>query len=511
MSNLLSDSSRVILEKLLDGVSDEERTDALAQLATVPDGDKAGICTLLVTRLPKELDVGKRCWSVSALAAINLAGAGDCIAARIDPNQEESEWVRYWAVIGLARMQAGDLKTRLEAALNDPTELVKAVALRLLIENGFEDYIDQLIDMLRQDDNWLARIAACKVLRSSAGHRSLATWIEGKFIPLLAERLTDRYELLDIRFQAALALGDMQHNWQDAIKALRRALDEYLPDWVRRGCVDALRHINRRETKDALLFVLQDKDAEIRVRAANALGQALGTPDAISFVVENLLQQDQLSKEYIDALRQIDNSVAANVLSDRLLHPDPQISTRAAQALALLGGEEAIRTLQAQRTKALDKYTELLGQADTQIMGQFNGLMKRAEMAFSVSMWMHGTIFCIGVVTLLASLYIALGQGTPAFERYIGLGTAAGSLGTLLLLFYQDPLKKIRDSVNGLVKVNVVFLGYVRQINQIDATFKQLFLASAGFGTGQMKETVLQIQASVKQTMEDVKVYLVAG
>ena len=94
------------------------------------------------------------------------------------------------------------------------------------------------------------------------------------------------------------------------------------------------------------------------------------------------------------------------------------------------------------------------------------------------------------------------------FQRFVGVGTAIGSLGTLLWLFYKDPLKNIRGSVTSLVKVSVVFLGYVRQINQTDATFKQLFLASAGFGVDQMKQTVEQIQDSVSKTMEEIKAYL---
>jgi hypothetical protein len=191
-----------------------------------------------------------------------------------------------------------------------------------------------------------------------------------------------------------------------------------------------------------------------------------------------------------------------------LLHPDPKIAEWASRALARLGGEEAVRTLQAQRTKALETYTKLLSDADKQIMGQFNRLMGRAQQGFLMSMWMHGIIFGIGVVVLVVSLYVALSQGFETFERYVGVGAAVGSLGTLLLMFYTGPLRNIRQSVTDLVEVNVVFLGYVRQINQIDATFKQLFLASSGFGVKQMKQTVEQIQDSVKNTMQEVKAYL---
>ncbi len=77
-------------------------------------------------------------------------------------------------------------------------------------------------------------------------------------------------------------------------------------------------------------------------------------------------------------------------------------------------------------------------------------------------------------------------------------------------MFHQTGrLQNLGHSVNNLVKVNVVFLGFVRQINQIDATFKQMFLSISGFGPDQMEQTVSQIQQSVEQTLEKVKAYLV--
>ncbi len=502
----LSEESQALVDKLLDGDT-AERKEVLAVLPTL--SDKESVAAFLAKHLPKEPDGWARAWSISALAAINAPGTVDNVAAHLDPDTEEFEWARYWSAIGLAKMQPPDLQDHLVQGLNDPHTLVRAIALRLLIENGFEDgYVEQLSAMAFKSPDWYARWVACKVIRRDAGHQPFRERVEKKFIPVLVNRLHDDHELMDVRYEAALALGDMVHEWREAIEALSGALRKDQSDWVRRSCVDALTQIGKAETRDALLPALQDRDAEIRVRAANALKGTLGASEAVSFIVEEALRQDEPPAEYFDALRQIDSKEAANVLADHLLHPDPKIATRASQALTKLGGEEAVRTLQAQRTKALDKYTELLGTADAQVMGQFNRLMVQAQRGFLMSMSMHGVIFGIGVVVLAVSLYVALSQGFQTFERYVGVGGAIGSLGTLLLLFYKDPLKNIRASVTSLVKVNVVFLGYVRQINQIDATFKQLFLASAGFGIDQMKQTVEQIQDSVRKTMEEVKAYL---
>jgi len=500
------DPSKVVMDELLGGGARKTSEQALAKLEELPDEAKQSIAASLIERLLDEQDDRRRAWIISALTIAGVPGTVDIVAARLLPS-EPSEWVRYRAAISLAKMQPDNLKDHLEAALEDKSALVRAVVLRLLIENESMKYIEPLLQMARGSD-WVNRKAAIKVLRSNAGHRPFNEMVESRFVPLLVACLHDSYELKDCQYQAARALGNMKHKWSDAIHVLGESLAKGLPDRVRRACIDALHEIGRPETRQALLVALQDKDAEVRVQAANALKNALGVSEAVSFVAEELLRREEPPAEYYDALRQVDSKGAANFLKNNLLHPDSRIAQRAMRALTELGGEEAIRTLEAQRAKALDTYTKLLGDADEQVMKQFNRLMKQAHHAFSMSMWMHGIIFGIGAVVLMASLYVALSRGFETFERYVGAGAAAGSLGILLLSFYKDPLKNIRRSVTSLIEINVVFLGYVRQINQIDATFKQMFLTSAGSGIDQMKQTVRQIQDSVKKTMEEVKVHL---
>jgi HEAT repeat protein len=505
MSNL-SENSQKVVDKLLSG-DVSQLHQALAELPGL--ADKKAVGDFLADRLSREEDGNVRSRIVSGLAAAGGSGAAALLAKRLDPKIEENGWARYWAAIGLAQLAPADLDQQLLKAKKDPDVLIRAVAMRLLIENGFEEgHLDELLKMAQAGKYWNHRWAACKVFRRRAGVKALREGVEARIIPALVGRLHDEREIMDVRYQAALALGDVVHQWEAAVEALGRALKGDLNDWLRRACVDALAEIKRPETRVPLLAALRDDDAEIRVRAARALAGVLEVPGAVRFVAEELLRADDPPGEYFDALRQIDNKASAEVLADYLLHPDPQLADRASRALTRLGGEQAMRTLQAQRSKAVDTYTKLLDDADAKIMNQFSALMGKTMGAFSLSMWMHGVIFGLGVLVLLASLYVAFNSGFETFERYVGVGAAAGSLGTLLLLFYKDPLANIRDSVTNLVKVNVVFLGYVRQINQIDATFKQMFLAAAGFGIDQMKLTVAQIQDSVRTTMAEVEGYL---
>lgn len=508
LNRALGEEEQALFDVLVDGRKDEARRAALEKLPTLAPDQASNMAAAIVQRLSTEEDGWARTWMVSALGVMNVPGTVGAITARLDPAQETFEWVRFWAAIALAKMQPANLKAWLEYVAKDHDGLVKAVAFRLLIENGFEAYLDPLLEMTTSA-NWYDRWAACKALRRQSGNRTFREAVEAKFTPVLENRLSDKLELVDVRFQAARALGDLQHKWPDAVKALTRLLEDDLPDWVRRTCVEALTQIGKPQTKEALLIALSDNDAEISKRAADALKCALGVEDAVAGIVECMLHDDRPLDGYLAALRRIDQKAASHAISENVLHPDPKVAERARLILIQLGGEDAVRILQRQREEALKAYSDILKSADDQIMAQFEGLVKQARAAFSMTMWMHATIFGLGVVVLCISLYVAMAQGSATFERFVGIGAATGSLSMLLTLFYRDPLKNIRDSVSNLLKVNVVFIGYMRQINQIDASFKQLFLSAGGFGTAEMQLTVEQIQDAVKETMEGVRAYLV--
>jgi hypothetical protein len=49
--------------------------------------------------------------------------------------------------------------------------------------------------------------------------------------------------------------------------------------------------------------------------------------------------------------------------------------------------------------------------------------------------------------------------------------------------------------------VNVIFLGFLRQLNEIDATFKHAYIERHEFGASDMRETVRQIEAAVAQAL----------
>jgi hypothetical protein len=78
----------------------------------------------------------------------------------------------------------------------------------------------------------------------------------------------------------------------------------------------------------------------------------------------------------------------------------------------------------------------------------------------------------------------------------------AGVMGILLAQFFNNPRQNARDDLATLVNVNVLFLGFLRQLNQIDAMFKHGYIENREFGSADMQATVAGIQSAVDRTLE---------
>jgi hypothetical protein len=58
------------------------------------------------------------------------------------------------------------------------------------------------------------------------------------------------------------------------------------------------------------------------------------------------------------------------------------------------------------------------------------------------------------------------------------------------------------------MNVNVIFLGFLRRLNEIYATFKYAYIESRSFGREDMDQTVKQIYDAVIQTLKIAEKYL---
>lgn len=495
-----------LIDILLNENDDDTRYQALAGVTTAQDKDQ------LEKYVLEWLDEGERddwsrTWSLTVLTQLGLPeGVKRVIAHLVNP-PEGYAWTRHFALINAGSFDPFPAKD-IEAAVKDQDVLPRATALRLLVAHGVVKYEKDLAAMLRNESNPDERWAAARALRnrSDVKMKPLQAHVEKRFIPMLLDIAADPNIFLDTRWESVQALSSFLQKKIVAAQ-LAELLMKDSNSTMRRYYLEALINLNQPdESKTALLKAVEDEDAQIRLDAARALMSMIGAEDGIKALLPRALQAEKNIDLLVDGLRHISSDLAATGLRDALGNPDTKVSSRANELLTMLGGQTAAQILMGERTKALDRYTSILTGADEDVRNHFSQLISQARAAFWFSMVMHTIVFLIGVAVLIGSLVLAFRGGLDSVTALVG--GAVGTLTVVLTAFYRNPLQNVRGSLNALMQVDVVFLAYVRQINQIDATFKHMFLESRDFGTTQMQATVAETQSSVSKILEEIQKHI---
>jgi HEAT repeats len=505
----LQPQTQDLVDTLLYAKENAVRNEALQKIVALPDKDQ--VETYILEQLDSATERWPRTWSLSVLAEIGSAnGTKKVLDHTFDPPESDA-WARHFALINAANFEPFPM-AQIEKATKDHEVLPKATAFRLLLANGHDKYADDLLAMLWDESVPDSTWAAARVLRnrSEMKMKPLRNHIEGQFIEPLVKIASDSYIYLDTRWEAIQALASFIHRKSEVASLLGDLLVKDTDATLRRFYLEALLKLNQpNESQVALIKAVEDSDAQIRLDAATALKTMLGAERSIQLLLPSALEREKNTALLVDALRDIDSDLAAKAIRDALSNPDTQVSTRANQLLTQLGGQVAAQILMNERAKALKNYTDILNDADKDVREHFKELMSQAKFAFWLSLGMHIVVFIIGVWVLIVSLSLAVNGGLTAVSTWVGVGGAgASALVILLSAFYRNPLQNVRSSLNSLMQVDVVFLGYVRQINQIDATFKHMFLDARDFGTQQMKATVAEIQSSVTQILEEIQKHI---
>ncbi|MGQ0601341.1 MAG: hypothetical protein ACT4QE_06545 [Anaerolineales bacterium] len=173
--------------------------------------------------------------------------------------------------------------------------------------------------------------------------------------------------------------------------------------------------------------------------------------------------------------------------------------------------DSATASRQPEQEEILQNYSRLIQKADDQVMTGFRGIMAQAQSALSTTRQVYWVKIAISAIVIVVALYLVIdGLGvfrTPDFAK-IGIGTITGCVGVVLLLIYRDPLKNVRETVTRLAKVNIVMLGYIRQLNQIDVVFKVSFIAHRHeHDNAALQQSATVLQKAIQQTILSLEDY----
>ena len=415
-------------------------------------------------------------------------------------------YTRFFALRAISNLaksenERKELRTMLEHMWNDEDEdyLTQAEASILLAlqdigdSKGKQAIVNKLKDMLSKErfkEYWPAS-RTLRALREFA-------------LPILVEDIfavMENSPYPDHKKAAIQTLGSYGGNLA-VVRRLGLVLRTNPDSSQRLAAVLSLAKLKHPEAQEDLVKALHDDDAEIRVQACEALKLLIGA-EAVSVVVQQCLREgieEERLTHLIEAMRHFDpeRRLSTEVLSKELVGDDRRRAQVAERILIELGGWAAIQRL-SQRRNTLEALDKVLAESEKAVKDTFQDTIRQARRNFYFAMAVNILVVIIGL-SLVGVAITQLIQKPEKLESWVIPG-AGGVIGVIINMAFNNPRKNAREDLTTLLNVNVIFLGFLRRLNEIDATFKHSYLESHSFGTDDMEKTVEQIDKAVTQAL----------
>ena len=418
-----------------------------------------------------------RAWLLYVLPLL-AAGDSECEAllqAAVDHSIELNMWCRYWCMAGQYRARWAGLAALLPKVIeHDKQDLV--VMLAHAIRAQYDDHsLDKLRAGLDEKANDVRRWGTLRALR-------IVPIEDGKLIQSLS-RIVDRGSNSDLTYDAIWALSTVSPESEYA-RLAGRTLGNFIDRWktypgrdaMRLKALKALARLRRLSESQILIEQFLDDNPAIVREAACALESMIGTRAAVDRVLSQAaLTTDGKVEPYGVALRwmQARNDVV-DQLATVMAAGSAEERDLARLLLSEVGGTAAIERLRVQST-LMSQHTKFLGESEERVQNLFEQSISDAKAGFQKTLLMDQVLFYAGLVLIGASAVLMLYRHGALSADWVGTGTT-GVLSVLYTLFFSKPRQQVQASVDHLMNLKIVFLGFLRQLHQADSAYVRRLL-----------------------------------
>lgn len=466
-----------------------------------------------------------RGWLLSALGSVvdSDPEARERVRKHLDPAFEPDGWARYWALVGLvnSKLEKSDLQDvaqevlRLEPAPSKEQKghdfMARSLATVILASLEDKARLKEVQACLEKKDRqaWaMLRALRVRPLRDEAIIQSMRDVVDD---------VRTRYS--DISYDAIFALGKVPPDWKEeaerAAQSLQAVVSRIRPwgsfDAMRQRALLGLGNLGARDSVGTLLTDLTDSNPSIAQAAAISLERVLKTEPAVARILEAASeakrQQADMSlaiRLYADALRNMDDKKVVERLEAAAVS-DVEHQDVARLLLTELGGLQAFQSLRV-LTSAVKDYQDALHQAEDAIRLQFDATLREARGGFAIALFMDIVVFLLGIVLLSVSAAYAMGGDIQDTEVWVGVVATGGSgiLGVLYGTLVAEPRVQVQQAIDHMMQLKVVFLGYLRQLHQIDQLYTRRMLERAPMTAREVQHFSDTVKATMADAMQHI-------
>jgi hypothetical protein len=521
---ITSITAQDVLNAVLDSTETQrEHIQNAVLTGALADGERASLRTKLLDvtehEYPAALEqsgdesVGwTRTWLFSLLAIIcdDDQPARQCLLMHLDPNNEPNPWVSYWLLYGLIKVNSPLLDEAAKIARDHTEALVSMLSLALEARKSSALKERQAIETALSSHDWDQQWAALRALRWVILQNTYPTILQA--LCRIVDDASDEIDDLNHRtYDAIIALGNIQAKTEPARRAAE-VLERFVsrarrhPQRTPERCkaIIALGDL-RVEKVDLLLDELIVDDPTLAREAALALEKMLETRRAVGRIFEKAQAVPSESRTfYADALRwMVDRQQVFSALDSFWGSGQTGVEDVARDLMSRVGGALAFERLRVQRD-AMDNFTQLMKDTQENVDGQFNSTIEASRFGFRIQTWMDRLVFGVGLVFIIFSGIKAFANNTESDWTGIALTGGVGILGVLYSTLIARPRENIKVAVLDQSQLQMIFLGYIRDLNRVDQAYIEQILEDEPLSAEQVQKFISITSELRTKAVEDV-------
>ena len=140
------------------------------------------------------------------------------------------------------------------------------------------------------------------------------------------------------------------------------------------------------------------------------------------------------------------------------------------------------------RKRALDAHRQSVGQGG-ELVAILKSTITQIEKANRRIQWMSGGLFVAGLAVLAVGVYETVAGDADIWSALLG---TTGGVAAIAATFLTAPMDRITASTTNLVRLETVFLGYIRILGEVDSAFQMQYLDIADKRSGNALDNVIR-------------------
>jgi hypothetical protein len=158
-----------------------------------------------------------------------------------------------------------------------------------------------------------------------------------------------------------------------------------------------------------------------------------------------------------------------------------------------------------ERARVMQAYTQALKQADAQALNLFETVATQMRNQFRFNAFLSGLIIVISISILILSLIILFFVDKPSDHllRFSLIGVPT-SFFSLILILFRNPILQARHLLMSVLKLNVVFISFIRRVQQSDLLLQSMFYEKETVELDKLYLWMQEFQDIADQTQEEI-------